>query len=148
MVSMWELEPTDEFARRFKRYEKKHPRELKAVLANLEVIQESLQSGTNPQKLPFGFIHIEQRGVIAIDQKRGGKNLAQTRLYVYLDRDTETIHLITLGDKASQHADVKTASDYVDGLKSQKDHGSHGQEEAEKRNGLGDATGSAEGVQP
>lgn len=124
---MWDPESTDEFERRSKRYEKKHPRELKAVLANLAVIRASLQQGTNPQKLPFGFIHVEPHGVVAIDQKGGGKDLAQTRLYVYLDRDDQTIHLITLGDKTSQKADIKVASDYVESLTSRKGRGDHGQ---------------------
>lgn len=108
---MWDFESTDEFTHRYKRYEKKHQRELLAVLANLDVVQKALRQGANPQKLPCGFLHIEQRGVIAIDQKGGGRNLAQTRLYVYLDRDSRTIHLITLGDKTSQRADIKTAAD-------------------------------------
>jgi hypothetical protein len=143
---MWDLEPTDEFSRRYKRYEKKHPRELKAVLSNLDVVQKSLREGANPQKLPFGFIHIEQRGVVAIDQKGGGRDLAQTRLYVYLDREDRTIHLITLGDKRSQKTDVKTASDYVEGLTSQKDRGEHGQEEDQERHGAGGELGGGPGV--
>jgi hypothetical protein len=105
---MWDYEPDEMFDRRAKRYQKDHPRELQAVLTNLNILQKALQAGANPQKIPFGFIHVEQRGVVAIDQKggakrragqKGGKSLAQTRLYVYLDRDTETVHLVTLGDE-------------------------------------------------
>lgn len=123
---MWNFEQNEEFGRRYKRYEKKHPRELKAILSNLNVVQKALCEGANPQRLPFGFIHIEQRGVLAVDQKGGGKALAETRLYIYLDRETETIHLITLGDKNSQREDVKTSSEYVADLTKTKDKGDDG----------------------
>ena len=99
---MWDFEPTEEFGRRVKRFAKDHPRELTAVSDNLNKLQKSLREGANPLKLPLGCIHREQRGVLAIDQKGGGKNLSQTRLYVYLDREKQEIHMITLGDKNSQ----------------------------------------------
>lgn len=120
---MWDLEPTDEFERRAKRFSKNYPRELRAVLANLDLLQKALREGANPLQLPFGFIHGEQRGVVAIDQKGGGKDLAQTRLYLYLERETQTIHLITLGDKTSQKADVKHASEFVESLRAQREKG-------------------------
>lgn len=50
----------------------------------------------------------------------------QTRLYVYLDPEDKTIHLITLGDKRTQKTDIKTASDFVEGLTSRKPRGSNG----------------------
>lgn len=132
---MWDLEPTEEFARRVKRFRKDYPRELVAVVDNLNRVQRSLREGANPLDLPFGFIHREARGVLAIDQKGGGKALAQARLYVYLDRDTETVHVITLGDKGSQKADVKYSSEFVESLNAQKEKDqSHGhQEEVRKR---------------
>jgi hypothetical protein len=120
---MWDFEPTEEFARRSKRFVKNHPRELQAVLLNLSRVQRALQEGTNPQKIPFGFIHPEQRGVVAIDQRGGGKNLAEVRLYVYLDAETETIHQITLGDKRSQNADIKFSAEFVESLRQQKEKG-------------------------
>jgi hypothetical protein len=124
---MWETDSTEEFDRRVRRFTKNHPRELQAVLTNLHRLQKALDEGANPQNLPLGFIHREARGVLAIDQKGGGSNLAQTRLYVYLDPDSETIHLITLGDKSSQKDDVKFSSQFAESLRSQKDEGeSHG----------------------
>ncbi len=90
---------------------------------NLSRLQRALQEGANPLNLPFGFIHREPRGVVAIDQKGGGKSLAQARLYVYLDRDTQTIHLITLGDKGSQRDDITFSSQFVEALNAQKERG-------------------------
>jgi len=53
---------------------------------------------------------------LAVDQKGGGSSLKQTRLYVYLEKTTEAVHLITLGDKDSQASDIKYASEFVDRL--------------------------------
>jgi hypothetical protein len=55
--------------------------------------------------------------VVAIDQKGEGKNLAQTRLYVFPDLETETLYLITLGDKQSQKADIAACRTFVTGLR-------------------------------
>jgi hypothetical protein len=122
---MWTLEPTEEYGRRHKRYSKDHPRELTAVLDNLDTFLGALKAGAKVQHARFGFIHVEQHGVLAIDQKGGGKSLAQTRLYVYPDADTETLYILTLGDKRSQHQDIKTCNNFVAALKSEKDRGDH-----------------------
>src|SRR6185312_3810797 len=120
---MWNYEPTDEFARHAKWFAKKNPRELTAVSTNLDRVQKALREGANPLNLPFGFVHGEQRGVLAIDQRGGGKALAQTRLYVYLDQDTQTVYVITLGDKRSQKDDVQFSSEFVESLIAQKKKG-------------------------
>lgn len=103
---MWTLVKTEEYARRHKRYEKDHPRELQAVLDNLDTYSLTLASGVKPLQIQHGFLHREPQGVVAIDQKGGGKNLTQTRLYVYPDTDTETLYLVTLGDKRSQKTNL------------------------------------------
>jgi hypothetical protein len=118
---MWTLEPTDDYERRHKRYTKDHPRELAAVLDNLDTFLRALQAGAKVQQARFGFIHPEPHGVLAVDQKGGGKALAQTRLYVYPDPDTETLHLIILGDKRSQREDIKTCNNFVAALRSTKE---------------------------
>src|ERR1700757_3414309 len=99
---MWKLESADDYHRRHKRYEKNNPRELSAVLDNLDTYFKALEEGIKPLQIKHGFMHNEPLGVVAIDQKGGGKNLAQTRLYVYPDVETETLHVIILGDKGSQ----------------------------------------------
>jgi transcriptional regulator with XRE-family HTH domain len=93
---MWKLAPTDEYQRRQKRYEKDHPRELQAVLDNLDTYFKSLEAGVKPLQIKHGFLHNETLGVVAIDQKGGGKSLAQTRLYVYPEAETELLHVISL----------------------------------------------------
>jgi hypothetical protein len=114
---MWQLIPTAEYQRRHKRYEKDHPRELQAVLSNLDTYKAALDAGTNPLQVRAGFIHPERRGVVAIDQKGGGPKLAQTRLYVYPETTTETLYVLTLGDKRSQRDDIKYCHWFVEQLR-------------------------------
>ncbi len=114
---MWVLETTDEFVRRHKRFEKDSPRELKAVLDNLDTYFQSLIAGAQPLARAFGFLHTEPHGVLAIDQKGGGKSLAQTRLYVYPDQKKKVLHVITLGSKRLQRADVQYCREFVNSMR-------------------------------
>jgi hypothetical protein len=116
---MWDYEPSEGYDRSAKWYAKKRPRELTAVLDNLETIRAALNEGADPRRLPYGFLHIEPHGVLAIDQKGGGKDLAQTRLYIHLEAPTETIHLIALGDKRSQRDDIRVCIECIEGLRKQ-----------------------------
>ena len=117
---MWKLAATDGYERRHKRYVKDHPRELQAVLDNLDTYVQSLQAGVKPPQIRHGFMHAEPLGVVAIDQKGGGKSLAQTRLYVYPDTETETLHVISLGDKRSQADDIANCRTFVNDLRKER----------------------------
>jgi len=113
---MWVIKRTAEYARRSSRYEKKHPRELAAVLDNLDTFHRTLEKGAIPRQAKFGFLHPETSGVLAIDQKGGGSKLAQTRLYVYPDEARKTLYLLTLGDKRSQDEDIKSCEVFLEHL--------------------------------
>jgi hypothetical protein len=80
-------------------------------------------------------------GINTLDQKGGGKSLAQTRLYVFLDAATETIHLITLGDKRSQASDIRLAVDFVNALGNRRKRSDDETEELEGRHGSGSEPG-------
>jgi hypothetical protein len=110
---MWKIKSTDEYQKWLKHYQKKRPRELAAVLDNLDTYYKTLISGTKPKQAVFGFVHSEPRDVVAIDQKGGGPSLAQTRLYVYPDLTREVLYVITLGDKKSQKDDIAICKDFV-----------------------------------
>lgn len=110
---MWTLEQEDDYVRRHKRFEKKRPRELKATLGNLAKFLASLNAGARAFQIKAGFVHHEPDGVIAISQQGGGGNLAETRLYTFPNGQTETLHLITLGDKSTQQADIRFCSEFV-----------------------------------
>lgn len=114
---MWRLAQTALFQRRLKQWAKKHPDELQATLDNLDTYLELLNAGKHSQYIQIGFIHHEPSGVKAIDQKGGGPNLAQTRLYAYPEEANQTLQLITLGDKRSQKADLKDCASFIRELK-------------------------------
>ncbi|NCD35272.1 MAG: hypothetical protein EOL87_17910, partial [Spartobacteria bacterium] len=68
-MSEWVLVESSVFASRFKRYQKNHGNETKAVLNNLDTFFNALQAGGKTSQIQAGFIHREPQGVIAIDQK-------------------------------------------------------------------------------
>jgi hypothetical protein len=114
----WQLSATDEYERAYKHYEKKHPRELRAVLDNLERYLIALCICAHPQFIVAGYIHPEPKGVKALDQRgKGNGNLAETRLYVFPDEGSCMLHLITIGDKRSQKTDLELAVKFVSQLK-------------------------------
>lgn len=120
---MWQLEPTDDYERQFRWYEKKRSRELEAVLRNLQTYFEALRAGNKPMQIKYGFVHVEPSGVFAIDQKGGTGRLAQTRLYVYPDTDSEVLHLLTIGGKGiEQRNDIQLCKDFVTELKERGPH--------------------------
>ena len=113
IIMQWKVSKTADYQTQEKRFVKKRPKELEAVLDNLDTFVNALQGGG---KLPikFGFIHSEPRGILAIDQKGGrGGNLAETRLYIFPDPKSNTIYLLTIGDKRQQSKDIQTAVQYV-----------------------------------
>jgi predicted hotdog family 3-hydroxylacyl-ACP dehydratase len=116
---MWALVPSDQFDRDKRFYDKKHPRELAAVLHNAGRYLKLLNASKNSRSVQAGFLHTEQKGVIAVDQKGGGQALQQTRLYTYADDQKKDLHLITIGNKNEQSSDVKLASNFVDDLRSE-----------------------------
>ncbi len=111
----WELFLTDKYVRSYKRYVKKHPGELVAMLSNLDFYHHAINRLGNPLQIKAGFIHTEPKGIIAIDQK-GGKQkvkLKQTRLYVYPNSKEKNLYLLVIGDKKTQQADIKYCKDFV-----------------------------------
>ena len=125
---MWQLVSTDGYARRLNQFVKKNPRELLAMLSNLDTYVQTLQAGVRPMQIRHGFMHTETQGAIAIDQKGCSGKPTQTRLYVYPDADTETLYLITIGTKKSQRDDNASCREFIVGLREQKQN-SHGENE-------------------
>lgn len=103
----WTLETSERFERDREHFEKKHPRELEACLRNtLTRYLPMLNAAPNPRAIHAGFLHAEPGGVVAVDQKGGGGNLRETRLYTFADESTRTLHLLLLGDKSTQRRDL------------------------------------------
>ena len=118
---MWKLQSEAEYEKRAKRWPKKHQREFAAVHDHLDALLLALNCGAKVEEaVKRGYVHSERRGAIAIDQKGGGGGLKETRLYVYLNKSSQLIHLITFGDKSTQKDDVKYASEFVGRLTTDK----------------------------
>lgn len=107
-MAQWEIEITAKYQSCFTEYEKKHPRELLAVSNNLEIFIDEIERGIPPFAVRKGFIHNESDGIRAISQKGGyGRGLAETRLYIYGDIETNILHLLCIGGKRSQNRDIR-----------------------------------------
>lgn len=100
---MWQMKMTEDCQRAFDFYSKKRPRELKAVVDNLDTYYQALQGGIRPLEIKAVYL---LRSLLALDQKGGGKGLAQTRLYFFPDAATETLFLITIADKNGPNHDL------------------------------------------
>ena len=116
---MWQIEPTPQWRKDQKWYEKKRPNELGAVIHNLKRYVQQLNAAPNPKSFMAGYIHPEAHGVVAIDQRGGGGNLQETRLYVYPDEAQKVLYIITVGNKDEQPSDVEFCSQFVMNLKPQ-----------------------------
>lgn len=110
---MWTIEPSTQYEKDQRWYEKKRPNELAAVLRNLQRLLSLSNVSKNSKCLEAGYLHKEPAGIIAIDQKGFSGNLEETRLYTYLIDETKTIHLITIGNKQTQHADIEYSKEFV-----------------------------------
>lgn len=113
---MWQLEPTTQWERDKKWYEKKRPDELAGVLYNLKRYVVQLNAAPNPKAIMAGYIHPEPMGVVALEQ-HGGRNLQETRLYLYPDEAQKVLYIITIGNKDEQPSDVQFCKEFVDELK-------------------------------
>lgn len=113
---MWKLEPSVEYEKRVRHWPKKYRRELLAMHDNLDTLFQALQRGANVNDIRFGFVHGESRRILAIDQKGAGAGVTQTRLYIFPDKSSKIVHLITVGDKGTQKADIRYAVEFVDNL--------------------------------
>lgn len=110
---MWQIEPSTQWATDHKWYAKKRPDELAAVLNNLDRYLVQLNSRANAKCLQAGYLHHEPCGVVALDQRGGGANLQETRLYTYADQASQVLYLITIGNKAEQHSDIEFSKEFV-----------------------------------
>lgn len=114
---MWQYLITPQFERTKKRYDKKRPGELATVFRNLDRLREQLNGLPRCRASQAGFLHHVPAGLWAIDQKGPSRTkLQETRLYVFPVEENQTLHIITVGNKNSQAADLRCALEYVHSL--------------------------------
>jgi len=114
----WVLLPHSSYLRDFRWYTKKRPAELAAVLRNLDRTMTLLANSPHARIIQAGFLHTEPHGMVAIDQRGGVGRLQETRLYCYAQADLRTLHLLGIGDKSSQSADLARLSPVARSLNS------------------------------
>lgn len=120
----WSVSPTPEFIRSSHAYEKKHPDELTATLANLlHRYLPRLNHARHHALVHAGCLHHEGHGVIAIDQNGQGKSLRETRLYAYPDDASRTLHLLLIADKSSLKRDLRTVQAILKRIQTEPSHG-------------------------
>jgi hypothetical protein len=110
---MWKIEPSLQWQKDQKYYDKKRPNELAAALRNLQRYLGLLNVSKNSKCAEAGYLHKEPGGVLAIDQKGFSGNLQETRLYTFAVDSTKTVHLITIGDKETQHSDIEYSKKFA-----------------------------------
>jgi hypothetical protein len=113
----WNILQHPEFWRDYKWYAKKRPRELAAVLDNLERLKNMLSLSPHSQLIVAGFIHPEPLGVWAIDQRGSMGNLQATRLYCYAESSQRNLYLLAIGSKDSQSADISRVTEMVKSIR-------------------------------
>lgn len=113
---MWELIYSADYEKRVKRFVKTNRQEILNVTDNLAAFLAALNEGLKPQQISRGFIHDEPLGIKALDESGPGKHKKALRLYVYPDENTNTLRILTLGDKTTQRQDIQVASNTVKAL--------------------------------
>ncbi len=104
---MWEPAKAEGFENSFKKFDRKHPAEAEAVLANLQTALDVLNETNSVQKIrELNFARKEPEGIIPLDsrgtkRKRTGTKLKATRLYIYAVEINSTLYLLRVGDKDS-----------------------------------------------
>ena len=116
--SSWVFLPYSSYLRDLRWYAKKRPAELTAILRNLERYMTLLARSPSARSIQAGFLHPEPHGMVALDQRGGGGRLQETRLYCYIHTDSRTVHLLGIGDKSSQPADLARLSPLARALNS------------------------------
>lgn len=118
MLTPWQSELSPQFQRDQKKFLKKHPDELTALIDNLGTIIHHLNLGVPLKQIKFGWLHPEPNGVLAITEKGGhGKNLMASRLYIFPDHRNKKIILITVGDKKVQDSNIDYCKKFVKNIR-------------------------------
>lgn len=120
-MTHWDYAPYDKYNRQVKHYDKKHKDELVAILENLGKYMKALRLAGSPQHVTGKYIHKEPMGVKGLDEsgERTVKDLQCTRLYVYPEVESKTLHLLTIGPKKTQPKDIKLCKEIVKQIRSE-----------------------------
>jgi hypothetical protein len=108
----WQIDNARANRKRFEKYSKNHPREYDSLFANLEKVMRLLRTGHKIGSFQIGFFRSESDGLFRIGQT-GVPGAKESRLYVYPEQEKHLMHVLNIGDKDSQSADINAAKDLI-----------------------------------
>jgi hypothetical protein len=108
----WQIDNGHANRKRFEKFAGSHPREYDSLFANLEKVMRLLRAGHKIGGFQIKFFRSESDGLFRIGQTsvQGAK---ESRLYVYPDQEKRLMHVLNIGDKDGQSADINTAKDLI-----------------------------------
>lgn len=101
----WHLTDDHASKSKFEKFYRNYPREFDSLFANLNKILRLLDGGQKIGGFYVGFFRSEKEGVYRIGQT-GVPSAKESRLYVYPDQDSKTMHVLGIGTKESQDDDI------------------------------------------
>jgi hypothetical protein len=115
--SLWVVRTDYASKAKFERFFRSYSREYASVFANLDKIQQLLNSGNKIGGFHVGFFRPESDGVHRIGQT-GVESAKETRLYIYPDDKNRVIHVLGIGTKDGQQDDINEAKQIVGKIRS------------------------------
>ena len=101
----WSVDESHTDKNRFKKYGKNHAREVASCFANLATVVGHLKAGEALGSFRLNFFRRESGDIWRIGQT-GVPSARETRLYLLILVLPKTIHVLTIGDKDTQQADL------------------------------------------
>jgi len=118
----WAFDATHASKSQFAKFNKNHPNEYASLFANLAKIQGLLRGGHKIGGFHVNFFRSEGNEVYRIGQT-GVPGSLESRLYLYPDSEFQILHILEIGEKTGQQADIKSAKKKVLEIQKQKSAG-------------------------
>lgn len=116
MPAVWDIAEAVGYQKRLARFMRDHPQEMQSMLNRLQDYHRLLQAFDNPLHpglIACGFVHSERRNLFAIGQERT-ESSKESRLYVYPDKATRTLVLLTVGTHDTEPDDINWCHKYME----------------------------------
>jgi len=101
----WSVDDSHADKNRFKKYGKSHAREVASCFANLATVVGLLKAGAALGSFRLNFFRRESGDIWRIGQTKV-PSARETRLYILVLVFPKAIHVLTIGDKDTQQADL------------------------------------------
>jgi len=101
----WSVDDSHADKNRFKKYGKNHAREVASCFANLATVVGLLKAGAALGSFRLNFFRRESGDIWRVGQTKV-PSARETRLYILVLVLSKAIHVLTIGDKDTQQADL------------------------------------------